>query len=150
MQERPGGHGPATAGFHGSRVVAAALLANLVTIGASLGIYGVFVGPVSAELGATQAQAGLGNSLWQLALGLGSPLLGPVLARRSARPIMIAGSLLLGAGLVAISRLHDLRAAGLVYFLCVGGGTCSSRGSEPEQGEGHREHWKICRHQGRA
>src|SRR5215510_15429336 len=29
-----------------------------------------------------------------------------------------------------------------------GGGTCSSRGSEPEQGEGHREHRKIGRHQG--
>src|SRR5262245_20440187 len=123
MQQRRGGPGPPAAGFHGSRILAAALLANLVTIGCSLGIYGVFIGPVSADLGATQAQAGVGNSLWQLALGLGSPLLGPVLARRSARPIMPAGALLLGAGLVAISRLEAPLAAGLVYFVCVGGGT---------------------------
>ena len=123
MRDRRGGSGPPAAGFHGSRVVAAALLANLVTIGCSLGIYSVFVGPIAADLGASQAQAGLGSSLWQLALGLGSPLLGPVLARRSARPIMIAGACLFGAGLVAISRLGDPLAVGCVYGLCVGGGT---------------------------
>src|SRR5262245_31419725 len=123
MQRRSGDPRVGT-GFHGSRIVVSAIVANLVTIGCSLGIYGVFLGAVRSELGISQAQAGLGSSLWQLALGLGSPLLGPVLARRSARPIMLAGTLLLGAGLVAISRLESALAVGLVWFVCVGGGTC--------------------------
>jgi MFS family permease len=103
----------------GPTVLGAAFLGNLVGVGLTLHVFGVFVQPVAEGLGATMAVMGLAPLLWQCVNGLLNPLLGRVLGPIPIRTVMAVGALLLGTGLVLLSRAETLLQAGLVYGFLV-------------------------------
>jgi hypothetical protein len=92
---------PEPAAFRGPRIIVAALLSAAISLGCTLGIFGVFLGPLAEEFAAPKAQLALGNSLWQAAMGLGAPVVGWLLVRYSVRTFMAVGGCLLGVGGVA-------------------------------------------------
>ena len=113
---------PRDAPFHGPRIVAVAYLGHLVAVGCTLSIFSVFVKVVAEDFGASMQQAGWGSSLLTLAMGTGSPFVGWLLVRRSARSVMLAGALALGLGLVLVSRATQLWQLALLLSGMVGVG----------------------------
>jgi MFS family permease len=107
---------PEPAAFRGPRIIVAALLSAAISLGCTLGIFGVFLGPLAEEFAAPKAQLALGNSLWQAAMGLGAPVVGWLLVRYSVRTFMAVGGCLLGVGLAAVSRAEPLWLVGVFYF----------------------------------
>ena len=108
---------PKPTAFHGPRIVVAAMLSTAVSLGCTLGIFGVFLGPLAEEFAAPKSQLVLGNSLWQAAMGLGAPVVGWLLIRYSVRTFMAVGGCLLGVGLAAVSRAEPLWLVGVFYFV---------------------------------
>jgi len=99
--------------------VSAAFLGNVVGVGFTLHLFGVFVGPVAEGLGATMAVMGLAPLLWQCVNGLLNPFLGRVLGLVPIRIVMATGAALLGTGLVLLSRAATALEAGIVYACLV-------------------------------
>ncbi len=106
--------------FHGWRIVAVGIVAQMLGMGL-ISAYGVFVVPVATEFSAPMASMGLGYSIFLLTGGLLGPFLGPALDRRSIRAIMLAGVVVMLAGLLLLSRAQALWQAGLALALAVGG-----------------------------
>jgi predicted MFS family arabinose efflux permease len=113
------------AAFRGPRVVTAALVSNAVSVGCGLSLFGVFLEPVSAELGLSKAQSGLGHSFGQIANALGSMLLGWWLLSRWLRPVLLGGAACVALGLLALSRVEAGWQAGLVLMLLGAGALCT-------------------------
>ena len=99
----------------GPTVLAAGFLGNVVGVGFTLHLFGVFVQPVAQGLGATMAVMGLAPVLWQCVNGLFNPILGRMLGPVPIRTAMVVGAALLSAGLVMLSRAETLLEAGLIY-----------------------------------
>ena len=96
-------------------VLAAGFLGNIVGVGFTLHLFGVFVQPVAEGLAATMAVMGLAPVMWQCVNGLLNPLLGRILGPVPIRSVMVAGATLLAAGLILLSRAETLLQAGLIY-----------------------------------
>ncbi len=109
--------------FPGWRMVAAAFLAQGVSTGATIYVYGLFLVPIASEFGASRMVAGLGLSAMYAVQALASPAVGRALDRRSIRSIMLWGVLALGGGLALLSATTTLWQAGLVFAAVVGVGT---------------------------
>jgi len=86
---------------------------------------GVFFLPVVKHFGWSRAWFSALSSAAPLAAGLSSPLLGSLLDRIGARPVMIAGAAMVGAGYVALSRANSA-AAFLAIFILMGIGITAS------------------------
>jgi MFS family permease len=86
---------------------------------------GVFFLPVVKHFGWSRAWFSALSSAAPLAAGLSSPLLGSLLDRIGARPVMIAGAAMVGAGYVALSRANSA-AAFLAIFIVMGIGITAS------------------------
>jgi predicted MFS family arabinose efflux permease len=107
----------------GPRVVAVGLLSNLVSVGCGLTLFGLFLEPVSAELGIDKTSAGFGHSLGQITGAVGSLALGWWLLRRWAREVLLAGALCMALGLLAMSRIESGLHAALLFLTLLGVGT---------------------------
>jgi len=99
----------------GPTVLAAGFLGNIVGVGFTLHLFGVFVQPVAQGLGATMAVMGLAPVLWQCVNGLFNPILGRMLGPVPIRTAMVVGAALLSTGIVMLSRAETLLEAGLIY-----------------------------------
>src|SRR5262249_39711612 len=76
--------------------------------------FGVFVLPVSRDLGLSRAETNTALILFSIGNAIWAPIVGPMLDRLPVRPIMWVCALLMGASLVALGRLESpgLSAAG--------------------------------------
>lgn len=99
----------------GWQVVGAATLAHFVPVAATLACFGVMIEPVARDFGVGVAMIGLGNGLLMGVSGLCSAWIGPHLDRMSIRALMMVGGGLLWAGLLGVSRSHELWVAGLFF-----------------------------------
>jgi MFS family permease len=90
----------------------------LVAVGCSIGLavgfgpvfvfsFGLFQKPMIAELGWNRAEFSLGFSLATLSTALLITHVGSIIDRHGIRPVVIAGCLLLPAGLIAFSLVHS-------------------------------------------
>jgi predicted MFS family arabinose efflux permease len=111
------------ADLRGPRVVAAALLSNLVSVGCGLSLFGLFLEPVSSELGIGKAAAGFGHFLGQITGALGALVVGWWVLSRWVRPVLLGGALCVVLGLLAMSRVESGWQAGLVFVALLGVGT---------------------------
>ena len=112
-------------GAWGWRIVAAAFIAQAVSIGCTISAFGLFIAPIEADLGASRAQTNLGLSILMLvASGIG-PFLGRAIDRGPARAIMLGGVLWTALGLAALSQASSLLQMALVLALMVGVGHAS-------------------------
>lgn len=95
---------PETRTYRGWKVLVGGFIAGMVPVGAIQYSYGLFVVPVSDELGLSRADAN--NGL--IAMGIGatvmSPFIGRIIDRYSIRLVMAVGALLLAAGYFAIAQ----------------------------------------------
>lgn len=99
----------------GPTVLAAGFLGNIVGVGFTLHLFGVFVQPVAEGLSAAMAVMGLAPVMWQCVNGLLNPVLGRILGPVPIRTVMVVGAALLAAGLVLLSRAETLLEAGFIY-----------------------------------
>jgi sugar phosphate permease len=107
---------------YGWIVVALAMLIYMLVIGSTFGAFGLFVHPVSAELGLSRAEMNTALILMNLGNAAVAPLLGRVLDRFPVRRVFLACAALLGLGLVALGLSQSvwLSAAVLAVVLPLG------------------------------
>lgn len=104
-------------------IVASAILGNMLAVGIGLGSFGLFLEPVSAELGIRMTGMGLGHASGQITSALGALLLGWWLLQRWLRPVLLGGVVCMALGLLAISSAQAGWQAALAYMAIFSVGT---------------------------
>lgn len=104
-------------------IVASAMLGNMLAVGIGIGSFGLFLEPVSAELGIRKTGMGLGHASGQITNALGALLLGWWLLQRWLRPVLLGGVLCMVLGLIAISNAQTGWQAALAYMAVFSLGT---------------------------
>ena len=100
-------------------VVGAGALITWMAMGALLALP-VFLAPISADTGWSRGGIGFAMTLNFLTMGLSSAFWGGLSDRYGPRMILLAGVLLLGAGLALSSRVNTLAQFQAVYGLLIG------------------------------
>ena len=94
--------------FWGWWIFTAAIITQFVTIGFSAQITGVFLKPMTDELGWSRSEYVLAVSLGFAVGGLSGFFIGPLIDRYGARPIMLVGGTLGGLALITVSQIDEL------------------------------------------
>ena len=94
--------------YYGWWIVAGAMVAQFVAVGFQAQVSGVFLGPMTDELGWTRAEFTLATSIGTAFMGLIGFFVGALVDRRGARPLMLTGITIVGAALMALSRVEEL------------------------------------------
>ncbi|MDX1649464.1 MAG: MFS transporter, partial [Myxococcota bacterium] len=94
--------------FLGWRMVAVAFVADFVAVGFMFYSFGVFLGAVEEDLGASRAEISWSLAISNLAGSFAAPLIGRVLDRLGVRRVMTAGACLMAAGFVLASQARAL------------------------------------------
>lgn len=102
-------------------VVFAAFL-SMFTVSAVAYSFGAFVNPITNEFHASRAAVSAVFSVTAFIYFLVGSVTGLLADRFGPRPVVVAGALLMGAGLVLTSRIHDLSMSYLTYTIGVGAG----------------------------
>ena len=77
------------------------MVAQFVAVGLQAQVSGVFLGPMTDELGWTRAEFTLATSIGTVFMGLIGFFVGALVDRRGARPLMLTGITIVGAALNA-------------------------------------------------
>ena len=107
---------------YGWVIVAAGALMTCVAFGAVFSL-AVFLQPMADATGWSRAGISGAMTLVFLAMGVGGFAWGTLSDRIGARPVVLAGGVLLGFGLLLASRATSLLEFQLIYGLLVGGAT---------------------------
>ena len=94
--------------FWGWWIFAAAVVGQFVTIGFAAQVTGVFLTPMTEDLGWSRSQFVLASSIGFGIGGVSGFFVGPLIDRYGARPIMLAGATVAGIALIAVSRVDSL------------------------------------------
>ncbi|WP_370151461.1 MFS transporter [Ferrovibrio sp.] len=105
-------------------IVAAGGLLSCVAIGSMFALP-VFLRPISEATGWTIAGVSTAMTIGFLAMALGSMAWGSLSDRFGPRAVVLAGAVLLAAGLALASRMTSLLAFQVVFGIVVGGGTAA-------------------------
>lgn len=93
--------------YYGWWIVLGAVVGQFAAIGAGGQVAGVFLRPVTNDLGWTAAQFTLGGSASFIMGGVAGFFVGPLIDRRGARPLMLAGATMCGLSLILVSRVTE-------------------------------------------
>ena len=102
-------------------IVVAGFIASFVGYGVAYS-FGVFLKPMSADLGVSHATM---SALFSVSLVLSfvlGPLTGDLADHLGPRPVVVAGALLMASGLLITAHTHDVGIAFLAYGAGIGGG----------------------------
>lgn len=110
--------------FHGWLIVLTAFLCHAVNVGLIFYAWGVFLTPLSAAFGG-RGPVALGYSAMQLASAGYGLFIGGLVDRHGARPVQLAGAMILATGFFAMSAVHSLPALYLVFMVPLALGACS-------------------------
>lgn len=94
--------------YYGYVLIAAAFVAQFVSIGILSYVAGSFMSPMSDELGWSRADFTIARSVGQLMMGLTGFFIGTQVDRLGGRELMLAGTLLLSVALGFHSIIHQL------------------------------------------
>lgn len=94
--------------FHGWYIVAVAFLAQFTTGGLQAYTLGVFMKPITEELGWTRGAISGVQTAGTVVNGLFAVFIGGILDRRGGRALMLFGAVLSGIGFVALSLMRDI------------------------------------------
>lgn len=108
--------------FYGWWIVIAAVIAQFASMGASGQIGGVFLRPMTSELGWTAAQYTLGGSAAFVFGGAFGYIIGPLVDRYGPRPLMIIGMICYASALFGMSKQQELWHFILLSMLAGGAG----------------------------
>jgi len=101
--------------FYGWVIVAVSLLSYFVGLGLPFYSFGPVLKDMQADLGASGTQIGFSISLLSAVSILAGPAVGWLVDRGSIRRTMIAGALLLAAGIWSLSRVQNVTQLWAVY-----------------------------------
>ena len=94
--------------FWGWWVFLGASVGQFVTVGFGLQVTGVFLEPMSEDLGWTRSQFVLAGSLGFIVGGFAAFFVGPLIDRYGARPLMLAGATIAGLVFFVTSQVQEL------------------------------------------
>ena len=94
--------------YYGYVLIAAAFVAQFVSIGILRYVAGSFMSPMSDELGWSRAEFTIARSVGQLVMGLAGFFIGTQVDRMGGRTLMLAGTLLMSVALGVHSTIHEL------------------------------------------
>ena len=94
--------------FYGWWIVAGAVVGQFVAVGASFGSAGVFLDPMTEELGWSRGQFTVAASGAAGVGGIAGFFIGPLIDRYGARILMICGAIVLSTALYLISHITEL------------------------------------------
>lgn len=109
--------------FYGWTIVTSLGVTTILSYGTNQYLFGLLVEPVSREFGWSTASLGLAYSGVVLVAGLGGLAFGNALDRLGARMLLSAGSLISGAALLLLARVHDLAQWDLLWTAGIGLGS---------------------------
>ena len=105
-------HAPAAAArggiYFGWWIVAGAIVAQFVAVALQAQISGVFLRPMTEELGWSRTEFTLATTAGTVLMGLLGFFVGAMVDRRGARPLMLVGLTIVGGSLMALSRIEEL------------------------------------------
>lgn len=114
--------------YYGWYIVAIAFIAQAMSAGLQAYTFGVFLKPMSDDLGLSRAEMSSVQSFSTLVNGLLALGIGPLIDRRGGRELMVVGALVAGTGLAGIGLVQNLWQFYLVRgvivtigMLCMGG-----------------------------
>src|SRR3954454_10172006 len=110
--------------FYGWVIVAARIIVTCMAMGSMMSL-GVFLQPISQDMGWSRAGISFAAVLNFLAMGFGSFLWGSLSDRFGTRAVVLAGGILLGLGLLAGSQATTLLQFQLLFGILVGLGAGS-------------------------
>ena len=105
---------------YGWVVVAAGALMGCIAIGTTFSL-AVFLQPMSDATGWSRTGISTAMTIVFLAMGVGGFVWGALTDRFGPLPVVLAGAILLGAGLAISSRAGSLPEFQIVYGIMVGG-----------------------------
>ena len=108
--------------FYGWRIVGLTALAQLIAIGCTSYMFGIYVGPIAAEFDASRLVVTSGMAILLLSMAVITPLLGHWLDKHSIRNTMSLGALLMGMGFGCLSQATAVWQMGLILVLFLGVG----------------------------
>ncbi len=108
--------------FFGWWIVVGAVIAQFASMGASGQIGGVFLRPMTEDLGWTATQYTFGGSAAFVFGGVAGFVIGPLVDRHGARPLMLVGTACYAAALFGMSRQQELWQFILLSMLAGGAG----------------------------
>ena len=94
--------------FLGWWIVAGAVVPQFAAIGSGIGVAGIFLRPMTEDLGWTSAEYTFGGSVAFVVGGLAGLVIGPFVDRYGARPLMLVGACIYGISFLGISRTDVL------------------------------------------
>ena len=105
--------------FYGWVIVGIGMLVGCIGMGSMMSL-GVFLQPMSQDMGWSRAGISFAAVLNFLAMGFGSFFWGSLSDRFGTRAVVLAGGVLLGIGLIAGSQATTLRQFQLLFGITVG------------------------------
>jgi len=108
--------------FYGWWIVVGAVIAQFASMGASGQIGGVFLRPMTDDLGWSSTQYTLGGSAAFVFGGLAGFVIGPLVDRHGARPLMLVGAGCYSLALFGMSQQQELWQFVLLSMLAGGAG----------------------------
>src|SRR5437763_558620 len=91
--------------FYGWTIVGIALVAQFVTAGAQVCASGVFLKPMTADLGWSRESFSAVQTVSTVVMGSIGLAIGGLVDRRGPRPLMLVGGVIAGCALIATSRV---------------------------------------------
>lgn len=94
--------------YYGWYIVALAFVASMMSAGVQAYTLGVFLKPMTEDLGWTRTDLSLGQTVATVVTGLLAIVVGPVIDRRGGRALMVGGAIIGGLGFIALGQVHNL------------------------------------------
>jgi sugar phosphate permease len=101
--------------FHGYWIIMVGFICQLIMFGTTSYSYSLFVVPLQAEFGWSRATIMIGNLIFWIIVGVGSPFMARLVSRWGAKWIIAAGALIAGVGFALRGLSNSLPQFYLTY-----------------------------------
>ena len=102
--------------FYGWWIIAACFVMSLYTSGVMGYGFTAVINPIIKEFGWSSTQVSLASSLRGVEAGLFAPFIGMIIDRYGARPVLFIGGIIVGVGMILLSRIDSL----ITFYLAFG------------------------------
>lgn len=103
--------------FYGWLIVLVSFVGDLMMAGVGTHSFGFFIKPMTQAFGWTRAQISFSATLRTLTGAVSGVIIGPLLDRYGARPVMVVGAIIAGLGIMLLSRVTAIWQFYLVHGL---------------------------------
>ena len=94
--------------YFGYYIVGAALLAQFIAVGSQASVSGVFLRPMTEDLGWSTADFTWAQTINRFLMAFAGVWIGVYVDKLGGRPVMVAGALILAGALFSVSLVEEL------------------------------------------